>query len=51
MNTALKSIATATLAIALLGSAISITTTPAEAGPKFTSKIKGISGLDLGSGR
>jgi len=51
MNTTLKSIAAATLAIALLGTALTITTTPAEAGPKFSSKIKGVSGLDLGSSR
>ncbi len=51
MTTIFKTITAATLAIALLTVAVTITTTPAEAGPKFSTKIKTVSGLDLGSGR
>lgn len=51
MTTFAKTFTAAILAIALMGVTVTLTTTPAEAGPKFSGKIKGVSGMDLGSGR
>lgn len=49
MNT-IRTFTAATLAIALIGATMTLTTTSAEAGPKL-SGTKSVSTLDLGSSR
>lgn len=51
MKTIAKTFAITSLAVALVGTTVNLTTTPAEAGPKFSSGSKSLSGTDLGSGR
>ena len=51
MNAIAKTFATATLAIALIGTTLALTPSSAETGPRDVGGIKSVSGLDLGSGR
>ena len=51
MNTIVRTLTATTLAIALIGATMTLTTTSAEAGPKFSGGVKGVSSGDLGSGR
>lgn len=51
MTSKSKKIVKATFAIAIISSAIAITSIPAKAGPGFTFGTRGVSGLDLGSSR